>query len=323
MKDCKRWCVEARSAGIAAGPSAMGHATLADAELAARQGRLTDAQQTVDKATQFFQKNGLDSGLWTSIAVGGSIARRGGHYSAAMKSITAYLPAARESQDPTIYLRLLLAGAWCEVDLCRLGRAQELVDEIAATLRKGELLALRLEANLVAGRILLASGQHDNAAFVLRETYERAKASHLEVLGESARALLGETMFHLGERAQSDSLFKASLLGLKGMTDRLALADAISAKSRVVHDQDDVEALFKPVASFMETEDVPVLRLERLLAFARRARLLQNTGGQTRACRDAARTLNRLASRLDDTDRAALRVHPWSQRIRLGLPSQG
>jgi hypothetical protein len=35
--------------------------------------------------------------------------------------------------------------------------------------------------------------------------------------------------------------------------------------------------------------------------------------------REAAMVLNRVATRLNDTDRAALRVHPWSTWIRQGL----
>ena len=53
------------------------------------------------------------------------------------------LPAMRESEVPTFYVRLLLANAWCEVDLGRLGRAQECFDELAATVRMGEHLDLQ------------------------------------------------------------------------------------------------------------------------------------------------------------------------------------
>lgn len=322
MKDAGRWVDEARKAGIGGGPSAMGHATLATAQLAMRRGQLAEAETTASKALSFFERNRLSLGEWSSVAVWVSILRRRGAYSEAMKRLSASLPSAREAQDPAVYLRLLLAGAWCEVELCRLGRAQELVDEIAATLRRGELLALRLESQLVRGRILLASGQHENAAFVLKETLERAKGSHLEVLGEAARALLGETLHHLGDHAQSRTLFAASLLGLKGMGDRLALADAAAAQGRVATDL-DVAALYRPLEELIDSEDVPVVRLQQLLAAAAAARHRGDRGAEAAACRQAARVLNQVASRLDDTDRAALRVHPWSQRIRLGLPAAG
>lgn len=323
MKDTRRWVDEARSAGIAGGPSAMGHATLSAAQLAMRLGNVAEAEATATKALQFFEKNGLSLGHWSSVAVWATTARLRGGYSEAMKRVRACLPAAREAQDPAVYLQLLLAGAWCEVELCRLGGAQELLDEIAATLRRGELLALRLESQLVRGRILLASGQHENAAYVLRETHERAKNSHLEVLGESSRALLAETLFHLGDLEQSNTLFTAALLGLRGMGDLVALADAAVGRGRVLCATDDVVSLFRPLDDLLEREDLPVIALERLLAVARVARLDGQPAKAAKACRDAARVLNRLATRLSDTDRAALRVHPWSQRIRLGLPSSG
>ncbi len=37
------------------------------------------------------------------------------------------------------------------------------------------------------------------------------------------------------------------------------------------------------------------------------------------AYRGAASVVNRVASSLNDTDRAALRIHPWSREIRRGL----
>jgi uncharacterized protein YukE len=62
-----------------------------------------------------------------------------------------------------------------------------------------------------------------------------------------------------------------------------------------------------------------IVRLERLLASARwfgaqgdRARMLD-------CYRQSAANLNQIAAKLNDTDRAALRVHSWSMRIRQGL----
>lgn len=323
MKDAGKWGEEARQAAVTAGAGAMGRALLAEAQLLMRRGDLEKAAELAEKAGGLFEREGLGMGTWSSVAVWSTAVRRNGRYSEALERLTAVLPEAREAQDPAVYLQLLLACAWCEVELCRLGRSQELVDEIAATLRRGELAALRQEAKLVHGRILLVSGQLENAAFVLRETHERAKANGLAVIAEVARAWLAETLWMLGEREEARKLFRAALLGLKGMGDKVALGDALAARGRTLEPGDDVEKLFKPVVGLVEEQDVPIFELELLLARTRAARLAGDAQGRVRASRDAARALNRLAGRLDDTDRAALRVHPWSKRIREGMSPTG
>lgn len=322
MRESRKWVDQARSAAIGAGPYAMGQATLSEATLCTRQGEIARAAELASKAQQLFEKEGLTLGIWSSASVWSALARRQGRHSEALARLAAVLPGAREAQDPSVYLRLLLSGAWCEVELCRLGRAQELIDEVAATLRRGELIAIRLESNLVHGRILLESGQLENAAFVLREAHERAKKAGLEVIGEVGRAFLGETLFLLGDLQQSQQLFKSALLGLKGMGDRLALADALASRGRVITKDDDPGSIFRPIDALLEREDLPTIEIEVLLARARHARAIGDTQKVLTASREAAKAMNRLASRLEDTERAALRVHPWSRRIRRGLPSR-
>ncbi len=323
LKDASRWVKQAQQAAVHAGPSAMGATTLVEAQIAMRQGDLQTGLERAERVVQFFEQEHMALEHWSAVAVWAEGARRAGRYSEALTTLAVCLADAREAQDPSVYLQLLLAAAWCEVELGRLGRSQELLDEIDATVRRGELLALRLEARLAYGRVLLVSGQYENAAFVLRETHERAKNAHLDVLSQSSRAALAETLHHLGDEQESQQLFKFALLGLKGMGDRLALVDAICARGRTVTASDDLDALFRAVAPLLETQTLPTLEIELLLAHGRQARLLGDTARWVEYSKRAARALNRLASRLDDTERAALRVHPWSRRIRLGLTAAG
>ena len=69
----------------------------------------------------------------------------------------------------------------------------------------------------------------------------------------------------------------------------------------------------------LRTQPAHALRLEALLA---KGRYLTNkfyNQEAQRTYREAATTVNRIAMVLNDTDRAALRVHPWSRKIRRGM----
>ena len=91
------------------------------------------------------------------------------------------------------------------------------------------------------------------------------------------------------------------------------------SRARVQAAERDPDEIFKPVARLLEEQPVPILRLEQLLA---RAAWLRQQGrhDDAQVChREAAMVLNRVATGLNDTDRAALRVHPWSLWVRRGL----
>jgi hypothetical protein len=77
--------------------------------------------------------------------------------------------------------------------------------------------------------------------------------------------------------------------------------------------------IFNPVRGFLDQQPVPVLQLEETIAKA----IWSESHGEEETAkelwRSAAKTLNQLADRLNDTDQAALRVHPWARQIRMGV----
>ena len=75
----------------------------------------------------------------------------------------------------------------------------------------------------------------------------------------------------------------------------------------------------QPLRSWLDTTAPPLVRLEELLAQGATARRQGDRDAARQAHRAAAMVLNGVASKLNDTDRAALRVHSWSRRIRKGL----
>lgn len=319
-KDASAWIDKARTAAIGArNRSLMGYVTIATARVSLMTGDAAEGEATAGKAMQYFEREGDLYGYFSAVATWADTLRRQARWSEALALLTQRLPEARLAEDPQVYVQMLLSAAWCEIDLCRLGRAQELVDELAATVRKGEMLPLQLDARLVYGRILLASGQFMNAAFVLKEVHERARNAQLTVLAETSRALWAETSWHLRDRVKCKEMFQSALLGLRATGSKVAIADACAARARVMARESGPEDLFKPVAELLDGGRLPAVALERFLADGAWQRQRGDRGAMAKAYRDAAMALNRIASGLNDTDRAALRVHPWSRRIRRGL----
>jgi hypothetical protein len=241
-----------------------------------------------------------------------------GRWSEALAKLYRWTPVLRAGEAPSAYVRLLLATAWCEVDLCRLGRAQECVDELFATLRQGEHLDLRLQADLVSGRILVASGSNRDAKVVLESVIERSRTAELVVIAEHARAILGELLVTTGKLEQGEAELRAACQRLAASGDLPTLTWASIARTRALSSHRDPTALLAPIRHYVESQPVTVARLEWWLATARRARA---TGQDPAAAATRARDLlDRISGRLDDTDRAALRVHPWGRDLRaIGL----
>lgn len=227
------------------------------------------------------------------------------------------LPEARAGQAATNHVRLLLVLAACEADLFRLGRAQEAIDELDATLHKGEHLHLRIEADLVRGRVAMASGRLHEAEQVLGDAVRRAQQAQLVVLGELARAALGEALWALGREDDARDAFQVAVLGLIGTADVPALVEVCAGRARALAEFVSPDELFRPVADPIGREPFWVARMEQALAEGRFQRAEGDPARAQLAYVHAATHLAHIGAGLDDTDRAALRVHPWAQVLRV------
>src|SRR5262249_26290475 len=145
----------------------------------------------------------------------------------------------RECEISTFYVRVLLAAAWAEVGIGRLGRAQEYVDELGANLRAGEHLDLRLQADLVWGRIQVASGLYGEAVAKVRDVEERARSAGLSVVAETAAAMGAEGMWALGDQKQALGVFLKARSTLQDTGDVPALAQATIAQGRAMAESVD------------------------------------------------------------------------------------
>lgn len=281
--------------------------------------RLREAEEASARAMSLAEQTDHRSGYATALARWSTALRHQARYSEALARLYQTLPEAYLGEDPKPYIELLLATAWIELDLSRLGRAQECADELAATISRGEYLHLRLEAQLLTGKTQLASGQYPQAAYTLQEVQRGARHADLPVLAEYARALHAETLFALGDREGAGAAFHSAVLGLVAAGDQPVLAEGLRGRARTAATERDPAELFKPALRLLEEQPMPALLLEAHLARGAWARSRGDRGGAHAHLQDAATLLNRIASELNDTDRAALRVHPWSTWIRRGL----
>lgn len=283
------------------------------------QGRLRLAHAALDALIGALDGARPCASLWDALALQARVLRAEGRFTEALALVEPRLPEVRLHQAPTVYVQLLLSIASCEADLFRLGRAQEALDELDATLHRGEYLHLRVEADLVRGRMAMASGRLVEAERVLAEAARKAQQAQLVVLGERARAALGEALWVLGDTDAARDTLQAASLGLLGAGDLPALVDACVGRARAFGEEVAAQEIFRPVAEKIDSEAFVVARLERLLAEARHHRASGAGDSARLAFTKAAAALAHLGEGLDDTDRAALRVHPWSQIIRAGL----
>lgn len=315
-----RWFHQAHRVGQAHGERRLvAFAEAGLAHLRYARGELTSAEVASIAALELFDKLGDTEGLALALPVWANVLRQQGRFSDAIDMINTALPTFRRQENPSPYIHLLVALAWLEVEICRLGRAQECIDELAATVSTGEHLVLRLQARLVSGRILLASGNLREAAPLLGEVCNLANSAGLVLIAEHARALLAETLWHADQQEHASKLYKTSVRRVRKTRDIPTLLEVCRSRGRVAAEIANPDDLFEPVREVLEREPGELARIEWLLASARHRVAAEMPAGDS--WKDARRLLREMSSRLNQVDRSALRVHPWARQIRQNLDS--
>ncbi|TNE85082.1 MAG: serine/threonine-protein kinase PknK [Deltaproteobacteria bacterium] len=318
--EAKRWHGVARKAAQATRDPKM--IARAEAGVAAWQyasGQLSQAQQRSAEATRILQEQGDLEGLSLALPVWLHCVRQRGRFSEGIDVIHHELPRLHASESATAYVRVLLAYGWLEADIGRLGRAQDLLDELGATLGSNLHLDLRLQADLLRGRIHLESGNSAEANELLVSVYNAADGAELRVMMEQAKAYLGATLWDDQQYSEAERLFRESKEALRQLGHVPALLEAcmtLSKWTRGVLKPDDI---FGPVADYVRGEPAETAKLEWLFAIGRNQRKFGQDS--TAAYTTARQNLNALAQHLNATDRAALGVHTWSREIGIGLDS--
>ncbi|MEM6928243.1 MAG: protein kinase, partial [Myxococcota bacterium] len=315
VDDAAQWHGRARRLAVDVGdPAVRAHADTGVAGWQFSRGLLTEAEATAWTAISVFGDVGDLRGLAEAVPIWTHALRLQGRFSEALGLLYHQMPMLRQCEVPTFYVRLLLANAWCEVDLGRLGQAQECVDELAATLRRAEHLDLRLEVDLVWGRIEGASGLVDDAVQRLGGVVQRAEAAGLTVIAEQARALQAEAKWQAGDRSSALAQFGSAVGALRQSGDIPALALACVSQARAMSESVNPDLVFRPLEDWLDTQPAVCVRIERQIARGRYLKAMGKTSVEAYA--RAGDMIERLASPLSPTDATAFRLHPWSQFLR-------
>lgn len=295
-------------------PRLMAFAEAGIAHLRLAHGELRSAEAASLSALQLFEKAHDTAGLTLALPVWTQVMRHQGRLSESIDVLTRILPTLRPRESLSPYVTLLVALAWQEVELGRLGRAQECIDELAATISSGEMLVLRLEARLAWGRILVTSDQLRRATQVLGEVCNLATTARLPLIAEHARALLAEALWLAGKDDQARELYHRAVQRVIQTGDMPTLLDVCRSRARIAGRHVDPDDLFEPVRLLLAREPAELARIEWLIASAQYA---HEHAENDRPLWQRARNLIREMSRhLNEMDRSAMRVHPWVREIR-------
>jgi len=241
----------------------------------------------------------------------GEALRWQGRWSEAVTPLHEAVAEARQSQSVDSWVALATTAAAVELDLFRLGGAQDLVEEVLQALGPGERLQSRLEAGFMQGRITLASGQLGSAGFQLAEVVQQADKAGFALLAARARAFLAEARIGQGAEGEGKELYKQAMLPLMTAGDHLGLAEACLSRARAVGDTENPDKVFLLVKKL----DTSVLRLLAVGERLARARWGRARGEGPEAVKAAKQVFDALIEELDPIEQSAMRVHPWAHEL--------
>lgn len=315
VDDAAAWHGRSRRIAVQLGiPGVQAHADVGVAGWQYARGLLHEAERTVVAAIKVFDEVADTRGIALALPIWSDALRQQGRFTEVLGVLNQQIPVMRDSEDASLYVRLMLAAALSENALCRLGRAQECIEELVANLRKGEHLDLRLSAELVTGSIQEASGELDEARHTLKGVKDRANSAGLLVLAQRAGAQLASVEWQRGDERVARRLFTESISALRKTGDVPATVKAVILQGRAMAEKVDPERIYTPITDFVDNQPAPIARLERELARVRWA-VAQDQSADSAAAA-ATVLLERIAQGLSDTDRAALRLHPWTWPLR-------
>ena len=118
----------------------------------------------------------------------------------------------------------------------------------------------------------------------------------------------------MGDTRQAKRLFNESISALRKAGDVPALVEAVIAQGSVMSETLNPSRYYGTIADFVDNQPAPVARIERALSQMRWA--ASRDEPVTEPAELALELLHKMAAGLSPTDRAALRLHPWTWPLR-------
>lgn len=278
-------------------------------------GELQAAERTLEGAIEVAERQqDLLGGVRARVAMA-EVMRLQARFSEATALLLPQLDAVRASAPATLHTRILLQLIDVLLELFRLGEARELHAEVLAIDPTSHSAALRARRALASGRLLLAGDEPLAALDVLMPAEEEAVRAELPVEQGLLAAWASVAALEAQDRHLAEDRSLRAIAVLKRERHLPALAQACECRARVQGGREDAESVFRPVLRWVEGNAVRLTRMAILLTRLDRAVEAGDLRESLLAIERVERTLEEIGSRLDSIDRAALRVHPWRQRL--------
>jgi len=279
------------------------------------QGRMIETERTCTTLLQATKRLHNAELHGRALALWAHSLRYQGRCSEALRALWREMRTLESAQSPTGQIHSLLATGWCELELGRLGCAQEHLDDIEGSISHETHLILRVEAGLLQSRLLLASGNTKEALNATKAVQTRAERGSLSIYGAVAKALHSEALWVTGEHKNATRGFVESVNTLIPIGDLPCLAEVCRARARVMATDVTADELFAPIENWLQQEPALLGRLAKAIAF-----------GQYHSQREhfqdgsdwieAAAALHDMHDLLAPEEQSALRIHPWSRLSR-------
>lgn len=278
-------------------------------------GELEAAERTLQGAAEAFSRLDDQGGGWRARTWLAEVHLVQARFSEATHLLLPGLDDLRNTAPGELHARVLVQLLEVLLEMFRLGEARELMAELRAIDPAGHGPALRARRAMVQGRLLLAGDEPLTALNVLGPAEERAASQELPVEHALLMAWSGVAAFAAGDSHQADDRTRRALATLRRERHLPALAVACACRAAVSAGTEDPDLTFRPAMRWMDGHPARVARMDWLLARVDHA-IAKGDLRQALASIDRAeRLIEDIASRLDEVDRAALRMHPWRRRL--------
>ena len=133
---------------------------------------------------------------------------------------------------------------------------------------------------------------------------------------ELGRAYLAEALWH-SDQEKAVRYFAQSHERLGAIGHLPALLEACVSRARVARGADRPDAIFSPVKTFLSEQPAELARMEWAVCDGL---YLEGVGrGAETSWINASIILGGISDQLNEIDRSALKLHPWSRAVRRGM----